>query len=575
MIKSIKITNHLQESIVLDLYEPEKSGFIIRSIEGLGPVKANIFFTDIVTLDGAIDNGGRLTTRNIVMSLIFQSSETETIEDIRLKSYRYWPIKRNIIFEIETDNRHCYTIGRVESNVPAIFEQHEGCQISILCPNSYYQDMNLDVTNFYAMAFGFEFPFENDSIIKSGKNLLVNGLLSWTANDVNFKMQSDYTFYAHGTANKLLNMCISHVRFTAVGSYYLSGFPKIANGLSSLIISNNGNIKNPVASAIDTGDGVAFTVDYRWLNKDIYIYIRVPKDALIDALVAPSVRQVMYIDGKYVPYGENLIETYDIIWSTDTFTYKLDSDGKITIDGTLDDDMDIILSRISNIPNGEEYILSGCPVNDDLFKMAIRNMADVEKAIDNGNGVTFIKTSNQDYDLLHLTVKGGVEIPETVIQPMIRLSSIEDSTYEAHIPTVDDGPMIEFGDINNTSEGNLFYTGDAETGMIINIFADGPASGISILRTDINESLSISDARFTEYVGAIRAGDQIIINTNKGEKSARLLRDGQYYNIINTLEAPMVWFELKVGDNVFMLNADEGLSNLQYKISYRKIYSGV
>ena len=111
--------------------------------------------------------------------------------------------------------------------------------------------------------------------------------------------------------------------------------------------------------------------------------------------------------------------------------------------------------------------------------------------------------------------------------------------------------------------------------MIINIFADGPASGISILRTDINEVLSISDSRFTEYVGAIRAGDQIVINTNKGEKSARLLRDGRYYHIINTLEAPMVWFELKAGDNVFMLNADTGLSNLQYKISYRKIYSGV
>lgn len=575
MIKSIKITNHLQESIELDLYEPEKSGFIIRSIEGLGPTKANIFFTDIVTLDGAIDNGGRLTTRNIVMSLVFLSSETETIEDVRLKSYRYWPIKRNIIFEIETDNRHCYTIGRVESNVPSIFDEHEGCQISILCPNSYYQDMNLDVTNFYAMDFGFEFPFENNSVVKTGKNLLINNLLSWTANDVNFKMQSDYTFYAHGTANKQLNMCISHVRFTTSGYYILSGFPKIVGGRSGLIISNNGNIKNPVATATDSGNGALIYVNYQWFNKDIYLYIRVPNGESIDALVAPSVRQAVYVDGKYAPYGENLIETYDIVWSTDTFTYRLDSDGQITIDGTLDDDMDIVMSRISNIPNGKEYILSGCPANDNLFKMAIRSMADIDKAVDDGSGVTFTKTSNQDYDLLHLTIKGGVEIPETLIQPMIRSSSITDASYEAHIATVDNGPMIEFGDINNSSEGNLFYTGDAETGMIINIFADGPASGISILRTDINEVLSISDSRFTEYVGAIRAGDQIIINTNKGEKSARLLRDGRYYNIINTLEAPMVWFELKAGDNVFMLNADTGLSNLQYKISYRKIYSGV
>lgn len=37
MIKSVTVVNHLGESLKLDLASPEKSGFIVKSIEGLGP----------------------------------------------------------------------------------------------------------------------------------------------------------------------------------------------------------------------------------------------------------------------------------------------------------------------------------------------------------------------------------------------------------------------------------------------------------------------------------------------------------------------------------------------------------
>ena len=42
MIKSVTVVNHLGESLKLDLASPEKSGFIVKSIEGLGPVKATL-----------------------------------------------------------------------------------------------------------------------------------------------------------------------------------------------------------------------------------------------------------------------------------------------------------------------------------------------------------------------------------------------------------------------------------------------------------------------------------------------------------------------------------------------------
>ena len=165
MIKSVTITNHLDESIKLDLFNPEESGFIIKSIEGLGPVKANINFKELATNDGAIDNSARLSSRNIVMSLQFM--ESPTIEETRLKSYKYFPIKRNIKFLIETDSRICETIGRVETNVPTIFSNAEGCQISILCSNPYFYSAGENGTNqtiFYGTEPLFEFPFSNDSL---------------------------------------------------------------------------------------------------------------------------------------------------------------------------------------------------------------------------------------------------------------------------------------------------------------------------------------------------------------------------------------------------------------------------
>lgn len=42
MIKSITVTNYLGDSIKLELARPEESGFVVKSVTGLGPGSANI-----------------------------------------------------------------------------------------------------------------------------------------------------------------------------------------------------------------------------------------------------------------------------------------------------------------------------------------------------------------------------------------------------------------------------------------------------------------------------------------------------------------------------------------------------
>lgn len=173
MIKSIKVTNPKGESLVLDLFHPEKSGLIVRSISGLGPPKANINSTDLATADVALYSSARASTRNIVFNLQFMFAPT--IEDSRQLTYKYFPLKKLIKIEVETDNRSLETSGYVESNQPDIFSKEETTQISILCLNPFFYDPNPSVTQFATVTPTFEFPFSNES---TNENLIEFGTIN-------------------------------------------------------------------------------------------------------------------------------------------------------------------------------------------------------------------------------------------------------------------------------------------------------------------------------------------------------------------------------------------------------------
>ena len=122
MIRAVTVTNYLGESKRFELAFPEKSGFAVQSISGLGPSKADINTTEISTNDGSLYN------------------------------------------------RICETYGYVESNEPDIFSSDETTQISIVCPDPYFYSAGPDGTNttiFYGVEPLFEFAFSNESLTES------------------------------------------------------------------------------------------------------------------------------------------------------------------------------------------------------------------------------------------------------------------------------------------------------------------------------------------------------------------------------------------------------------------------
>lgn len=298
MIKSFTVTNYLGDSIKLELGRPEKSGFLIKSVSGLGPSKANINTTEVSTNDGSLFNSARLNQRNIVFEFIFvESVNRENIEDVRQKSYKYFPLKKNLDLLIETDNRIVKTTGYVESNEPNIFSSQEGSQISIICPDPHFYSAGPDGNNttvFYGIESVFEFPFSNESL--TDPLIVFGNIQNKTENVITYKGDSEIgitiqihaigeagsiTIYNTGTRE---SMRIDTVKLEALtGSGIVAGddiIIKTQKGDKSITLIRGGkttNILNCLDKRTDwfslaKGDNIfAFTAESGTTNLQLWI----------------------------------------------------------------------------------------------------------------------------------------------------------------------------------------------------------------------------------------------------------------------------------------------------------------
>lgn len=214
MIKSLTVTNPRGESLTLELSNPWSSGLMVQSIEGLGPVKADVNGAELSTMDGSLFNSARQGTRNIILTL--KPIPMPTVESTRHLTYQYFPVKKEITLRIETDERTLETTGYVESNEPDIFNKNETTQISILCFDPLFYSVNRIVSRFDNVNPMFEFPFSNDSL--TSPTLIFGEILGDVGAVVNYfgdadvgvimtiyvnSELSDFAIYKHDTNEKM------------------------------------------------------------------------------------------------------------------------------------------------------------------------------------------------------------------------------------------------------------------------------------------------------------------------------------------------------------------------------------
>lgn len=126
---------------------------------------------------------------------------------------------------------------------------------------------------------------------------------------------------------------------------------------------------------------------------------------------------------------------------------------------------------------------------------------------------------------------------------------------------------VEISAITTNVRKAILNTGDVETGVIIKLFAIG-----TVVKPVIYDVLKRTHFKLNF---TMQAGDTVVINTNVGEKSIQLIRDGVTYNAMGYMLPDSSWFTLEAGDNVFTYDAESGNNNLQITFTTAVLYSGV
>lgn len=135
--------------------------------------------------------------------------------------------------------------------------------------------------------------------------------------------------------------------------------------------------------------------------------------------------------------------------------------------------------------------------------------------------------------------------------------------------TIEKSEPIPFSEIDKEKITNIINNSEDATGMTIEIEFLSTVERVVIKNTETGEKI--------ELKSDFMANDKVIINTNKGNKSIRLLRDGVEYNIFNTLQNESTFLQLDTGDNFFsyIIDDGDGDSKVDIKFKHYLLYGGV
>lgn len=126
-------------------------------------------------------------------------------------------------------------------------------------------------------------------------------------------------------------------------------------------------------------------------------------------------------------------------------------------------------------------------------------------------------------------------------------------------------------------ERNVIYKGDADTGMILTMHITDAVKNVTIYNLQTRAEMIIDTDKLSGIMGSsgLIAEDEIVICTERGNKSMTLIRNGVKTNILNCLQKDADWIQLTKGDNLLGYKADEGVENIRFKIEGKVLYEGV
>jgi hypothetical protein len=152
LLQALRVTN--SRGSILDLpLEDISGGFIVKDIQGLGPVKATLVSSSFANMDGAHYHSSRRDPRNLIIKLGLEPDwATGSVQELRAQLYDFFMPKtqstlRFRLFDKNTEsvleqNLDVHILGTIESCEPAMFARDPELDISIMCFNPDFVDLD-------------------------------------------------------------------------------------------------------------------------------------------------------------------------------------------------------------------------------------------------------------------------------------------------------------------------------------------------------------------------------------------------------------------------------------------------
>lgn len=143
LLKKLNVTN--SQGSVLDLpLEDVSGGFVVKEIDGLGPVKATLVSSSFANQDGEQYHSSRRESRNIRIKLgLDPDYAAYSVYDLRTQLYKFFMPKTKAKLEFNLFNKFAESIltqdldleiyARIESLEPDIFSREPAVDLSLLC----------------------------------------------------------------------------------------------------------------------------------------------------------------------------------------------------------------------------------------------------------------------------------------------------------------------------------------------------------------------------------------------------------------------------------------------------------
>ena len=139
---------------ILELTNNEDD-YQVTNVDGLNPPSSTINTTNYANTDGSSFNSSKVTNREIVITIYINGD----IEKNRLKLYTYFRDKQWCKLYIQNGSRNVYIEGYTQTPEVSMFSQRQVFQVSVLCPNPYFKDIETIKQSISKVTKAFVFPF--------------------------------------------------------------------------------------------------------------------------------------------------------------------------------------------------------------------------------------------------------------------------------------------------------------------------------------------------------------------------------------------------------------------------------